>query len=357
MDIDTSNDFIQTLALLYKFCAICAIPTVVIRKGRVQLSKFRLFYCICLIALFYASFWFSCKTITGAILASGFGDVSSVVGVITLFLGVFYISICVMVNLLLYKRRTNLILDMIAMHRDLEYFCGQRSESRYRNVARVSICTAISKFFLQTGTYLYFAGSTIEFNFLKLGAPFFCSFFEIVWIETTFIEICVYLYIFKNELVCLNSTLRNVLKSKNNVPLGSESILKILYQLKSIHKKISKVTEDMNKCFGMIIAGQISIMFIEITTALYNNYKLGPNCMNDYCIMNSVIKGVCLCSLSDSVIEQIKAAGREIYKIDTGIYKISLLNEIELVSLQAISYQNRFTATNFFNIDNRLLLG
>nr|CAH7722530.1 unnamed protein product [Callosobruchus chinensis] len=98
-------------------------------------------------------------------------------------------------------------------------------------------------------------------------------------------------------------------------------------------------------------------MFIEITTALYNNYKLGPNCMNDYCIMNSVIKGVCLCSLSDSVIEQIKAAGREIYKIDTGIYKISLLNEIELVSLQAISYQNRFTATNFFNIDNRLLLG
>ncbi|VEN48070.1 unnamed protein product [Callosobruchus maculatus] len=51
-----------------------------------------------------------------------------------------------------------------------------------------------------------------------------------------------------------------------------------------------------------------------------------------------------------------KAVGRAIYKIDTGIYKISLLNEIELVSLQAISYQYKFTAADFFNIDNRLLV-
>ncbi|CAH1965072.1 unnamed protein product [Acanthoscelides obtectus] len=50
---------------------------------------------------------------------------------------------------------------------------------------------------------------------------------------------------------------------------------------------------------------------------------------------------------------QAKAAGRAIYKMD--VYAIKILSEIELVSLQVISHQNRITAAELFNIDKRLL--
>nr|CAI5847705.1 unnamed protein product [Callosobruchus analis] len=306
MDINASNGFTQTIALMYNFCTICGIPTVVIDKRRVQMSKIRLFYCVSLIVVFYVSFWFACKTILGGISAFGQGDVSNVVGLISLFLGIGYISSCVTMNLLFYKNRANLILDMIAVHSDLEHFCANRSENRYRNVARVSICMAVSKIALQASIYVYSANKMAELSFLKLAAPLYCALFEVVWIEATFVEICFYLYILKSQLSYFNTTLKNALKSTNALPLGSENISNILYRLKPVHKKISKLTDDMNKCFGVISVGQFLDIFIEITIGLYNSWK-SPNTMNDYCMLNSAVKGICLCILSDGVIEQVSS--------------------------------------------------
>nr|CAH7726296.1 unnamed protein product [Callosobruchus chinensis] len=355
MNSEPSNDFIQIFTLFYNFCNICGVPTVMINQHFQVVSKLRFVHCIGVTAVFYVTFWFTCRIISGVILATN--DVVGVVSILTLLFGVCYTSMCIVMNVFFFKRRVDLILNMSDVQCELEHFCGQRSANLYRNVARIAISIAFFKITFQVAVCLYYPLANYEFGISALWAPLTCCILELVWTETTFIEISMYLYILKTQFCQLNSALRNLLKRKSNLPLGSDTMSKIVNQVKVIHKKVSKVSEDMNKCFGVIILGQMSIMFIEITSGVYNIYRLESNYTVYYVVINAVLKCAWLCYLSDDVTEQIKAAGRAIYKIDTGIYKISLLNEIELVSLQALSYQNRFTAANFFNIDNRLLVG
>ncbi|CAH1965074.1 unnamed protein product [Acanthoscelides obtectus] len=93
--------------------------------------------------------------------------------------------------------------------------------------------------------------------------------------------------------------------------------------------------------------------FIDVTTGYFRIEEMNPTYIDYYGIVNSVTKCIYLCSLSDGLANQAKAAGRAIYKMD--VYAIKILSEIELVSLQVISHQNRITAAELFNIDKRLL--
>nr|CAI5856651.1 unnamed protein product [Callosobruchus analis] len=295
MVVKLSDGFVETFAFFYNFCNVCGVPTVIIKNGRISVKK-------------YAKM----------ILSSG--DVSQVVALLSYFVSTSCMVTFILMNIFFHTSRSELILDVAVLHRDLENFCRKYRKLSFRNVILGAVCAGSLKIIFQNAVAVYSLQSLV-----------------------------------KVHLRCLNPKLRYILKHESALTLSADSYSKIIYQTRAILKRVTKVTEGFNKFFGITNLGQIFLIFPNITIRLYNYFKLNSRSFSlYYAIINSVFKCVCLCTLADDFTEQAKAAGRVICKINT--YEIRLLREIEAFSLQAISYEYKIIAGGFLTVNNGLLV-